>query len=694
MPNDNLKLVIYTLRFNQRTKGATKMFNDISTLYLEKCLVVIPLKGKIPVIKEWNKLQYDSQILEQNYPNHNIGILTGKINNIVVIDIDKDEALSKCPPSPVIKKGKKGESRFFKYNGEKAVKRHDLGIEILSDGNQTVIPPSIHPETNQSYLWITPDTMENFDVEDLPVIPKAFLDSLGQNKSKTNFEGRHNKLVSIMGSCISQLMEKEQAVKHCFEYDQINHAPPYYTDHSELHRGQGLAAAAKMYESVKQTATNTGTFIDPEELKKVYLDIEALTATEQEKVKKVKFLKLPKLEGIGQLIFNDIYSNSHIPRTQFSFMATIQIMSHIIGNKVSFMGNCANLYQYGLAPSGSGKDFPYRRVVDYLNAVDKRILASNSPTSESVVLIQIEKNREKLFAINEAESLIKRIMNSNTNHGLKESLTDLYDMPMKLLNSKKVLSGKGKETTDYESVFSPYVGMLLMSTQAGFEKNIDEDAFNTGFMSRFLMYFEDRFKKAKFKEDRNYSPNSKIVEGLSLIYNHGRPVIADLSNTIDIVDVKPTKEAKEFYISLFESLEDEKENAFNKTRFMGIIGRKMQFINKFAIIHHVMVKNVNFHQDLEKESLIWASAAVNTIISNMVIHLDKHVHEVQNSRYDKITNKILTKIKDSKSKGMTKSEILRFCHISSRERNAVIPDLIEKEEITYCEKSRKFYTAL
>jgi hypothetical protein len=42
-------------------------------------------------------------------------------------------------------------------------------VELLLHGTQTVLPPSVHPDTGQPYRWITPDTLEDTDAGDLPI---------------------------------------------------------------------------------------------------------------------------------------------------------------------------------------------------------------------------------------------------------------------------------------------------------------------------------------------------------------------------------------------------------------------------------------------------------------------------------------------------------------------------------------------
>lgn len=123
--------------------------------------------------------------------NCNVGVLCGKFSDIIGIDIDIDDhkgegtkfiaALHEAlPKTPAIKFGKKGLTLFYKYNNERTCKitlRDEVinllddtkaHIDILSDKRQSVIPPSIHPESKQPYTWLD----ENYILtkSDLPVI--------------------------------------------------------------------------------------------------------------------------------------------------------------------------------------------------------------------------------------------------------------------------------------------------------------------------------------------------------------------------------------------------------------------------------------------------------------------------------------------------------------------------------------------
>jgi len=102
----------------------------------------------------------------------NIGILCGEFSNVIAVDIDTDdpaiynEVIDILGAASAAKIGRRGITLFYKYNGEcyKRIKipNTETYIEILSNnrgsrkGRNCVVPPSIHPDTQQPYKWVSP----------------------------------------------------------------------------------------------------------------------------------------------------------------------------------------------------------------------------------------------------------------------------------------------------------------------------------------------------------------------------------------------------------------------------------------------------------------------------------------------------------------------------------------------------------
>lgn len=161
--------------------------------YLAKGYSVIPLvpKQKGPKLGGWssycNVLMDPDTAKQFNGKNNNIGLALGPASGLCAVDIDTDDTewLKKIekilPESPVKKRGAKGYTAFYKYNGlpSKSVRNEDgtAGIDFLSVGKQTVLPPSIHP-SGMEYTWISNSTLLSFPKGNLPELSETVLDQL------------------------------------------------------------------------------------------------------------------------------------------------------------------------------------------------------------------------------------------------------------------------------------------------------------------------------------------------------------------------------------------------------------------------------------------------------------------------------------------------------------------------------------
>jgi hypothetical protein len=152
--------------------------------YLKMGLSVIPLRqrGKEPLIP-WTEFQTRRMTEEEAkrhfaVPNVNIGIVTGKISGIVVIDLDGPEGLESAKKlnihTSVQSITGNGKHLWFRVplNApliQNSVKTHP-GLDIRGEGGYIVAPPSVH-ESGKRYRWINALT----DSASLPTFPTALL---------------------------------------------------------------------------------------------------------------------------------------------------------------------------------------------------------------------------------------------------------------------------------------------------------------------------------------------------------------------------------------------------------------------------------------------------------------------------------------------------------------------------------------
>lgn len=133
-------------------------------------------------------------------PGANIGIVcgtqVGKDLHVVVLDFDATDPdalqalLAVAPASPMVKRGQKGESRFYLAPKTRKTCSYDDTSELDAEGQpvrkrlldvltgfdtrQTVVPPSIHPDTRQPYSW----TRGPVPAAELPVLTDEDMEAI------------------------------------------------------------------------------------------------------------------------------------------------------------------------------------------------------------------------------------------------------------------------------------------------------------------------------------------------------------------------------------------------------------------------------------------------------------------------------------------------------------------------------------
>jgi Bifunctional DNA primase/polymerase, N-terminal len=121
-------------------------------------------------------------------PGIGVGVALGAASGgLVAVDVDSDDpaviaAVEGICASPVHKRGRKGHTAFFRASP--SVKPRSFrfangdGVDLLASGKQTVLPPTIHPDTGKPYAWLSVDTLEQVSPEHLPELPEDIADQL------------------------------------------------------------------------------------------------------------------------------------------------------------------------------------------------------------------------------------------------------------------------------------------------------------------------------------------------------------------------------------------------------------------------------------------------------------------------------------------------------------------------------------
>jgi len=151
---------------------------------------VIPLKPreKIPYMK-WEEYQRQRATPKQihkwwkDFPNANIGIITGNISNLVVLDFDSVRALLRfriqvcSTPNTIKQRTGSGYHYFFSYPKGRDI-RNKIGlmkdVDLRAEAGFVVVAPSIH-KSGKRYEWQDITPMED-GLKGLMKMPQKILD--------------------------------------------------------------------------------------------------------------------------------------------------------------------------------------------------------------------------------------------------------------------------------------------------------------------------------------------------------------------------------------------------------------------------------------------------------------------------------------------------------------------------------------
>lgn len=144
---------------------------DLALDYVNNGWSVLPVKPeeKRPYMTNWlqyNRMRATKEMVEnwfRNLSGAGVGIVTGKISNLVVLDVENyckipiEELLKKYPTQLYSRTGSGGYHLFYQYptNVSKVSNRVGIfeGADLRADGGFIVLPPTRHP-SGGVYEWI------------------------------------------------------------------------------------------------------------------------------------------------------------------------------------------------------------------------------------------------------------------------------------------------------------------------------------------------------------------------------------------------------------------------------------------------------------------------------------------------------------------------------------------------------------
>ena len=111
-----------------------------------------------------------------------VGVVAGQASHgLIAVDIDSEDPAIQAtlrtvlPPTHVRKTGARGETLFYHGPGIAQSQSWNIAgkriVDLIGPGRQTVLPPTIHPDTGTPYRWSGSESLEDLHPHELPTLP-------------------------------------------------------------------------------------------------------------------------------------------------------------------------------------------------------------------------------------------------------------------------------------------------------------------------------------------------------------------------------------------------------------------------------------------------------------------------------------------------------------------------------------------
>lgn len=489
--------------------------------YWERGFSVIPVKGKDAFLTSWSrwseKLPTEEEVDEWEkrypFPQYGIGVVLGPASGICAIDIDSESAdiRALCPLSPVVKRGANGETRFFRYNPE-LVNISDMwrdigngreGVEIFVNRRQTVLPPSIHPRIKAPYLWLSPDTLENYPKEDLPDLTIKDISKMREFFSQYTAKGsggggvftpgigRNNRLTLVACAiiCRSTWLSNNEIAAQILELDKNEHPKTYFDDPEEAYFRKGNSAFDRALVFVKEhrkrlIAKGEAFISEP-----VEINIKDLTEKTTPEVP-----QYPPVGGVVGMFRDAILSISRSEQADMALGAALSIAGTLSANRFSINGKpCyTTMYVLNIAGTSSGKG----AAIDFIHELfgprgigsvpTFNLLGLHNYSSDVAIIARLQGQRTRLDVIDEFGQVFKGLA---TKGDRKSAVGECLKI---LFSAKETFAGHHTKTDGtVGACLTPSVSLFGATQPETLLNNASPETLFDGFMGRFMYFMED-----------------------------------------------------------------------------------------------------------------------------------------------------------------------------------------------------------
>jgi len=663
-------------------------------------------RGKKPILSNgFHGATKDTALIRawwDKYPNANIGMPTGEINGLVVIDVDQggqDTLNGKglTIPEGIEQTTPHGSHHLFKHPGHhvRSATGNNIGeagatfdhVDSRADGGYIIVAPSINNE-GDSYTWEIP-LLE----EELTPAPEWWIEALQKEHKKPTLASGHSKSEVAEGGRNDFLareagrFRKEghgvDAVSHMIWGINIEQCNPPLSEQEV----KDIAVSVCRYATFEQEnadSIKTGQLAAQAILESHQLKV----AEELDKTKDVKAGPAPSgiipEKGLIKDIVDYILSQSRFPRPELALAATVSFLGAVMGQKYQTeTGLRSNVYFAGIAKSGFGKDTARKKIKSIAEKSDTYDwIGEERIASGQGLLASVEEKASKLFMLDEFGRLLQSITGNSADGYKKEIMTNL----MQLYSS----AGSTFHGTAYADrtkkpvvIKDPCCVVYGTSTPESFYSALSSAEAVGGEISRFLIVAspDERGEAVRYKPEE---PSSDICARVSQLAKYfqrsGNLNGVSSPGEAQVVEMRPE------IMDAWDSLDSEMTLLMHNDATSSIYSRVAENAAKLALIYAVSISHV--HPKIGAEAFTWGRELAMWSANTLVAHLNSFMADNETEKTVKRVARIINKAGEN---GITKSVLTRKTQwLKQRDRSDVLETLLEAKTIV--SKSAKLTT--
>jgi len=630
---------------------------------------------------------------------YNVGIVTGKISGVMVLDIDGDlpDDFPKLPKTWEAKTAK-GRHLYFKYEDgmKNRAKINGHNIDFRADGGYVVAPPSIH-HTGVCYEWVNapldtdladmPKALKEYmeKKEDVQVVPRQeyrpqgsynnYIDAAFKSEceilSRTGEGGRNDQL-NKSAFALSQFISHGLS-----EGDIINELTAIA--HSIGLKGKEVEATIKS--GIKAGRGSPRNIPDEFIVEPPVIAENKISPFNHEKSDIPDYLIKNAPSFIGDLI-SWILDTSLYPQPVLALAAAIPCAGNIMAHKVRTETNLrSNFYVLGVAESGAGKEHA-RQCIEKLYAASgiHSTLLGDPASSTAVINSVVRASGRGFMRIDEFGRFLSAISGARGAAHTQAITTNM--MHMYNHAGQKFI---GQEYANNEAaggrgdIDQPCLNIYATTVPSRFYKSLNADDSIDGFLSRWLIFESTRFDVEPNLNRSSDKPPKSLIDAVHFWQDqkmfHSDGSDGDLAQYTSIKPriAKFDDGARHLFYAFMKQARVYMQGAGQEYE-RAIWNRAAEHAGKLSLL---CVDTDTF--TINAHAMQWA---IDLAIWNANNFISKIKHYISENTYEADLKKVMNIIRDEGRNGITRHSLTRKTqYLDRRKRSDIIANLIEGGQI-------------